>query len=201
MSGRFLLPSPSGLAAEYHAKILTEGASAVDATMGRGRDTLRLCRLVGDGGHVDAFDIQPEALDATRGLLLSEGLLARATLHLLGHERMREAVAAPVRLAVFNLGWLPGGDRGVTTRAQTTLPALEAALSLLEQLGACVICVYPGHSEGERELLRLTERLRLLRADKFAVLRHQFLNGGRGAAECLVVQKLSGAKGETGPRP
>ena len=45
------------------------GGCYIDATMGKGNDTLFLCELAGENGKVLAFDIQQEALDATRELL------------------------------------------------------------------------------------------------------------------------------------
>ena len=42
------------------------GGMYIDATMGKGRDTLVLCELAGPSGHVTAFDVQEEALEATR---------------------------------------------------------------------------------------------------------------------------------------
>ena len=60
----------------------------VDATMGKGHDTRLLCELAGEKGQVLAFDIQPEALQATESLLAKEHLLDRATLIQKGHEYM-----------------------------------------------------------------------------------------------------------------
>ena len=71
---------------------LYPGARAVDATMGNGHDTLALCELVGEGGHVYAFDVQPEAVYSTRARLEAAGVLDRATLTCAGHEHI--AVAA-----------------------------------------------------------------------------------------------------------
>lgn len=79
------------------------------------------------------------------------GLLERCTLVHGGHETMAEHVAPGVRAVMFNLGWLPGGDKRVTTRVHTTLAALEAALSLIAPGGIVTVCIYPGHEEGNRE--------------------------------------------------
>ena len=68
-------------------------------------------------------------------------------------------------------------------------PSLEAGLRLLRPLGVAVVCVYPGHAEGERERLALQEYLSGLRPQEFNVLCHRFLNAGPGAPECLVIQK------------
>ena len=45
------------------------GDLCIDATMGNGNDTLFLCRMAGKTGHVTAFDIQQQALEATEKLL------------------------------------------------------------------------------------------------------------------------------------
>ena len=42
------------------------GAFCIDATAGRGNDTVFLASLVGETGKVLAFDIQPEAVESTR---------------------------------------------------------------------------------------------------------------------------------------
>lgn len=45
------------------------GKIAVDATVGKGKDTLKLLKAVGDEGFVYGFDLQKEALDAANKLL------------------------------------------------------------------------------------------------------------------------------------
>ncbi len=62
-------------------KILREhirhGDICIDATAGRGRDTLFLAELVGENGKVTAFDIQEEAVYSTRTLLREHGMESR----------------------------------------------------------------------------------------------------------------------------
>lgn len=127
------------------------GDRAMDATCGNGRDTLLLAQLVGEGGRVWAFDVQPEALAATRGLLAREGMLDRVELHQTGHERLAEFIHEPLNAAVFNLGYLPGGDKGCVTRPENTLVALAAALDLLLPAGFLLAVVYTGHAGGAEE--------------------------------------------------
>lgn len=185
----YVLRSARFLCAEALEKILTPGDRVVDATMGNGHDTLRLCRMVGESGHVDAFDVQAQAVENTRALLSENGVLSRAELHLTGHQHMAEYVTAPVRAVVFNLGWLPGGDKSVTTHWDTTLPALQAALSLLEKLGVCIVCVYPGHAAGEEELMNIRGFLSSLKPREFNVLEQNFINANAGSPVCFQIQK------------
>ena len=63
---------------------------------------------------------------------------------------------------VFNLGYLPGGDKAFTTRTETTLEAVQDALDLLRVDGLVCITLYSGHPEGAAEkeaLLRFAEGL------------------------------------------
>ena len=108
------------------------GARVIDATMGNGKDTLWLAGLVGETGKVYAFDVQKDAVERSRARLEEAGLLDRVRLIHDGHERVLSHVQEPVDAAVFNLGWLPGGDKRFTTRVDTTLQALKGCLELLE---------------------------------------------------------------------
>ena len=47
-----------GLSHQFMAAHISEGAFCIDATAGKGRDTLFLCGLVGESGRVLAMDIQ-----------------------------------------------------------------------------------------------------------------------------------------------
>ena len=188
------LKSARYLAAEILRAVLAPGDRAIDATMGNGHDTALLCSLVGPEGRVYAFDVQPAALEATRRRLAEEGLAGQAELFLLGHEHMRETVGEPVKAIVFNLGWLPGGDHRITTLTETTLPAIQQALALLMPMGVLVICVYPGHPEGEKEQEMVTRLLSSLSPREYNVLMQQFLNAGAGAPLCFAVQKQRGAE-------
>lgn len=185
----YALRSARFIAMEIASRVLRPGDRAVDATMGNGHDTAKLCELVGEKGRVYAFDVQRQALEHTRARLCEAGLLERAELFLIGHERMAEHVPQGVRLVMFNLGWLPGSDKTVRTLWPTTKQAVEAALQILAPMGVCVLAIYPGHGEGEEERSRLVEMLTALPPQQFNALHHRFLNAGAGAPECVVIQK------------
>ena len=185
----YLLRSARFIASDILERAIAPGDTVIDATMGNGHDTLFLCRLVGDEGRVIAFDVQPAAVESTRNRLEEAGVSNRAQLHCLGHQHMAEIVTGPVDAVVFNLGWLPGGDKAVTTLLDTTKQAVSYALSLLRPLGICLICCYPGHQEGDREREYLMDMLAKLPPQQYNVLWHKFLNAGSGAPECFVIQR------------
>ena len=177
-------------AAELIAGALGEGSRAVDATLGNGRDALWLCGLVGETGRVYCFDVQPEAVERSRARLREAGLESRATLLLDGHQNMAAHIAAQsVDAVMFNLGWLPGAPHDVTTRAETTLQAVDAALALLREDGLLTICVYPGHAEGARERDALLAWARGLDERKYDVMLRCYLNQSGDPPLMLAVKK------------
>lgn len=141
---------------EALAQTVRAGDRAVDATMGNGHDTLALARLVGPGGRVAAFDIQARALAQTRQRLDAAGLGAPVTLFQSSHEHMRLTLPAdwPGRVAAvtFNLGYLPGGDKRLVTRSESTIAALDQALQLLRADGLLSLMVYRGHAGSSSEV-------------------------------------------------
>lgn len=183
------LRSARFLAADVLKQVIEKGDWVIDATIGNGYDTCMLAELVGENGHVIGFDIQPDAVASATQRLCARGLLERCQLHVVGYEHMADYVQTPVKTVTFNLGWLPGGNKSITTHWNTTKQAVEAALSLLEPFGVCTICAYPGHAAGDEERAALMAFLAALKPQAFNVLHQHFLNAGVGAPECFIIQK------------
>jgi SAM-dependent methyltransferase len=154
------------------------GDIVVDATVGTGVDTLFLAKAVGAKGTVFGFDIQPLALELARERLNAAapsaagavvaagarqrggaGAIADARLLQRSHAELAAALPATVHghvaAVMFNLGYLPVAEMDASARvitlAETTLPALDAALHVLRPGGIITIVVYPGHEGGETE--------------------------------------------------
>lgn len=174
------------------AEVVPAGGRAVDATAGNGLDTVFLARLVGPSGRVWAFDVQPDALDRTRGLLAREGLSKQVCLVRSGHERLNQYVDGPVDAVVFNLGYLPRGNREVTTRAETTVTALRQALEILKKGGRAGLVCYPGHLEGERETEAVARACADLPPRHFAVVSFSVVNRSGRPPLAFIIEKVGG---------
>jgi len=184
-----LLRGPVPLAHLLLRHFVRPGDRAVDATCGNGNDTLLLAELVGTAGRVWAFDIQQEAMDGTTRKLAASGLSERVALVPAGHETMAAHVDAGLNAVVFNLGYLPGGDRTVITRPETTGAALEQALDLLAPGGIVALTVYPGHDGGDAERLMVDAWAKQLQAPRFHAWRMGQINVTADAPYFLLVQK------------
>ena len=148
-------PPLTALAQARVAESLSPGATAVDATIGNGHDTLFLARRAGARGRVYGFDIQAAAHESTRRRLSTRADCAPCHLLLMDHAKMAEHLPATLvgatAAVMFNLGYLPGGDKGVITSTTSTLPALDTALTLLSETGTLSVIVYSGHAGGDEE--------------------------------------------------
>ena len=146
---------------------LCEGDTAVDFTMGNGYDTEFLSKTVGESGHVYAFDIQEQAVASTAAHLREAGCPDNYTLIHASHHTVKDYVKGPIKAGMFNLGYLPGGDKSITTMRATTMPAIEAAIDLLGPKSILSVAIYPGHAEGDAEGRMVSEYLSTL--DRFRV--------------------------------
>lgn len=159
------------LAHEQIRPHLRPGDRVVDATVGNGHDTLFLAQRVGLTGHVDGFDLQAQALARTRERLTQQRI-EHVTLYLEDHARMDEFVIEPVQVIMFNLGYLPGGDKSMVTKTPSTLKALEAARTRLAHSGIITVMAYRGHDGGSEEAQAVRERLRQWEDHGFSVQEH-----------------------------
>ena len=183
------LKNARALATEYMERAIVAGDRVVDATMGNGHDTLYLAQKVGEGGRVWAFDVQQAALDATRKRLADNGCAERVRLILDSHANMAAYVDEPPAAILFNLGWLPTGDHSVTTRVDSTIEAVRAAMELVRPGGVVSVCIYPGHEEGTREKLALKEMLAGADIHRFNVLWCEFANQWEDSPKLALIQK------------
>lgn len=166
------------------------GDLVVDATCGNGFDTLLLARLVGEAGTVWAFDVQPVAIAATRELLEREGCLDPVRLIEAGHERLGEFVPEGIAAAVFNLGYLPGGDTELITDQANTVSALEQAAQLLGPGGILTVALYTGHEGGPEEAQAVESWAASLHPGRFNVWRHRQLNRPETAPYLVFVERI-----------
>lgn len=156
-----------------------EGGFYIDATMGKGNDTLMLCRLAGEEGRVLAFDVQEEALRITGARLKEQGVSHLAELILDGHEHMdRYAGAESADVICFNFGYLPGGDHEIATSAKTSVEAIRKGLAVLRSGGMMSLCIYSGGDTGFDEKEKILEFLKELPAREYTVIVNEYYNRG-----------------------
>lgn len=167
---------------------VNRGNTVIDATMGNGHDTLFLAQLVGETGRVIAYDIQPAALEKTAQRLQEAGVDQHVELCLASHEQLNQ-VTEPVSAIMFNLGYLPGGNKEITTQAAGTIRAIQAGLERLVPGGIITIVVYWGHQAGKVEKDAVLAFCEQLDQSEYLVLRYQYLNQQNQAPFLIAIEK------------
>ncbi len=185
---------------------LQPGDIAIDATVGNGVDTLFLCLAVGPTGSVYGFDIQQRALEIAEqriaGYSAGNNRAASCKLYLRSHSEMLDALPADVigrvGAVMFNLGYLPGGtavDGGgpeqppIITQPETTIPALEAALSVLTTGGVITIVLYSGHEGGSLEADAVRAWAEQLPQEQYQAVHYRFINVRAEAPYLIAILK------------
>lgn len=176
----------------YWLQCLSSGDVAVDATCGNGHDTLFLAKL--PLSALFSIDIQQTAIENTQSLLqanLSHEELGRIHLRCLSHENWElVSFPQPPQLFIYNLGYLPRGDKTLTTQTATTLSSIKKALTLVKEGGSISITCYPGHDEGEKEERALFLFAQSLPAKQWQVCHHRWINHAVRSPTLLWITRL-----------
>lgn len=187
---------------DYLAEVLAAGAHAIDLTAGNGHDTLFLAGCVGRAGTLLSFDVQKQALENTTQRLRDAGLEPffhqepadhyAPGIHLIhaSHDQLQRYARLEPAAVIANLGFLPGGDRGLITRPETTVAALQQAADLLRPGGRLAVVVYVGHPGGPDEGQAVDTWFGNLDPSAWSVLRIERFNQAL-SPYLLVAEKIS----------
>lgn len=170
---------------------LKTGDCVADCTAGNGNDTLFLAETVGKTGQVFAFDIQEIALHNTRQRLQDAGLSEPVELILDGHQNIDQHIQQPLDAVMFNLGYLPQGDKNCTTQTDSTLIAIKKSLKLLRKNGILSVVLYGGHAAGVAECAAIEQFSGSLKQQDYDILRYQFANRPKTAPYALIFRKMT----------
>lgn len=136
-------------------EIVSPGDTCLDATAGNGHDALFLASQVSPNGKVYAIDVQKSALSATEDKLANHGYSNLLRTFHGSHSQIDEFIGATekdnVMAAMFNLGYLPGGDHNLVTTPRTTAIALVKTYELIKPGGIISVLCYRGHKGGTEE--------------------------------------------------
>lgn len=167
---------------EYFNSTKKDFINCLDATCGMGNDTIFISKLVGNKGHVDAYDIQTQAINATSQKINQESL-TNVTLFHDSHENIDPT---QYDLAIFNLGYLPNYDKTITTKTSSTMTAITKLVDEIKNNPdlLIIVCIYPGHEEGKRESNAIEEYVLNLCSKEYLVTK--FLNYNRPTSPYII---------------
>jgi len=136
------------------ASLVKKNDIIIDATLGNGYDSLFISELVKE---IIAFDIQEQAIINSKETLKD---VLNVSYILDSHEHYQKYVKN-YHGVIFNLGYLPTGDKQITTTSKTTIDTLYKMI--LDNLARFIlVVVYPRHPEGQIESRDLLEFIKYI---------------------------------------
>lgn len=170
---------------------LKEAKIIIDATAGNGNDTLFLAQNALKEAKLYAFDIQKQAILNTKELLIKNNLtLTNIELIHDSHEKFDEYISSKIDIAIFNLGYLPGGNHEFTTKNDITLKTIDKMLNKLNINGHIAIVMYPGHEEGLKEYQAIKLFVKDLPKKAFTVGWYKMINHNLNAPALCWIEKV-----------
>ncbi len=157
-------------------RIIIEDWVVIDATVGNGHDTLFLKNQLSEKGKLYGFDVQEKAIELTKKRLIKNNCYSGVKLIQDSHENFQKHIDGSVDLILYNLGYLPKGDKEITTESETTLNSVKSGMAMLNSGGVIFITVYPGHLPGALELEVLSDYLKTINQKEYAVMKVDFFN-------------------------
>jgi len=191
-----LYQSHIDLAHQHLESIIKPGDTVIDATCGNGHDTLVLAKLAltSDSGKIFAIDRQADAIESTKQLLtkqLSRAVINRIEFSQRCHSTFPEHLTPrSVNVFQYNLGYLPGGNKAITTTVETTLQSIRNAMQLLQAGGLILITCYPGHAEGMREEEAIIKLCSSFDPKIWSCSHYRWMNRSKAPSLVLIQKKL-----------
>lgn len=145
---------------------------ACDMTAGNGKDS----KFILDNKNpkiLYAFDIQKLSQERCKKLI---GQRKNFKFILDDHKNIEKYIEEKIDLFIYNLGFLPKGDKSITTNYKSVIESLKSCLNLLNENGLILITFYPGHEEGKNEEKYVGEFLKNLDQKTFQVIKYNFYN-------------------------
>lgn len=178
------------IVSKYLNMYIKEGDICLDATIGNGNDISAMAKLVGNNGKVYGFDIQDLAINNTKRLLESQYILDRVILINDSHENLDNHINEKLNFIIYNLGYLPKGDKIIKTNGNSTVISIKKSLKLMDINSILLITAYIGHPEGMDENIAVNEFLTSLNQRQFNVIRYDFINQINAPPILYAVEKL-----------
>ncbi|NMW84779.1 methyltransferase domain-containing protein [Peptoniphilus sp. AGMB00490] len=160
------------------------GKIAVDATVGRGNDTLKLLKAVGEKGFVYGFDVQEDAISSAEKILKD---FKNYKLFLESHENIDKI--EKFDLVIYNLGFLPGSDKKITTLKDSTIISLKKAKKKINCGGIIIVVSYLGHENSFEEREGVDDFIKNIDQREFKVEKREFYNQKHNPPIVYLIEK------------
>ena len=106
------------------------------------------------------------------------------------HENVREYVKETIDFFILNLGYLPGGDKSITTDYNSVSKFLKNIKYITNEGGVGIIVFYPGHESGKIELDNISEILTNYDQKCYNILEIKFINQKNNPPQIILIERI-----------
>lgn len=170
---------------------LKKGWTCVDATLGNGKDSLKLYKALDGECKIYSFDIQDQAIVNSKKLF-AENEISEDKIKVIcdSHENIDTYIHEPVDFFIMNLGYLPGGNKDITTNYKSVKIFLDKITLIMQEKSFGLIIFYPGHEAGMEEYIKISKYLSALDQNKFNVSKIEQINQKNQPPLVVMVERL-----------
>ncbi|MDD7793853.1 tRNA (mnm(5)s(2)U34)-methyltransferase [Clostridium sp. 'White wine YQ'] len=176
-----LVKDISSLSHDIIDKYIENKNLAIDCTLGNGYDSDFLSESF---NKVIAFDIQEMAITNYKNKNKDNVYLIQDS-----HDKLNEYAKESADCIIYNLGFLPGGNKEITTMKDSTMNSIIQALDLINAGGIILIAIYSGHNEGAKEKTCILEFAENLPKNKYGVMKFEYVNRNNNPPMLLCIEK------------
>ncbi|MGL4736808.1 MAG: tRNA (mnm(5)s(2)U34)-methyltransferase [Cellulosilyticaceae bacterium] len=157
---------------------------AMDGTLGKGADMAFLCGLE-QVEQVWGFDIQEDAIKMSKAQVGQ----SKKEVHFVhdSHHLLDTYITSPIDIAMFNLGYLPTGDKTIVTQSETSLIAIQKVMNQLAPGGIMTVLTYPGHEEGMTEHCVIRQFMKEVKEKRFEIFNISKQNVKKPCPEVFII--------------
>lgn len=159
---------------------------AVDMTLGNGKDAKNILEIT-EPKKLYCFDIQKIAIENSKKLI---GDFENIKFILDSHTNLDKYISDKIDLAVYNLGYLPTGDKFITTLSEDVILSLKKLLDMLNDEGKIILTFYPGHESGKKESEEVSIYLSTISQKYFSIIKFDFINQKNNPPFVIMISKI-----------
>lgn len=191
MKTRYKLANAHKIVDLIISKYLEKGSVCIDGTLGNGNDSLKIYKALDGDCKIYSFDIQDQAINQAKNLFRDNNV-AEEKINIISdsNENVDQYVREDVDFFILNLGYLPKGDKTITTTYKSVGTFLEKTLKIMAPGAFGIIVFYPGHPAGMEEYIKISDYLSRLDQKHFNVIKIEQMNQKNQPPQVVMVERL-----------
>src|SRR5699024_12315940 len=101
-----------------------------------------------------------------------------------------DTINVKIKTSIFNLGYLPRGDKTIITTPASTIAEIKKLLQFIRLGGRIALVIYHGHTGGQEEKNEVLSFVTSLNQAHYEVVQYAFLNHKNSPPFVIIIEKI-----------